>query len=232
MLPISMHLHLHKDGLIFLRDFFAAALALGFLVLVYSGAFAIPVAWLLERAAAACPPPDKTQHRADERQQEARSLHIFKIFLVVVAVLAVADFFAPEPFHLGLDRAAPLVIGVLVAGYLIVFLGSESWDGCTGWRKWSFWLATFITVICVISLTQAMHVRDPRSFVFPIIVAAIFFFWSFGLLRKIDRNNVEMRNLGVTRELADPLPEPVAAVSATQGPHIPTSHRKNRHKKH
>lgn len=50
MLPIPMHLHLHKDGLIFLRDFFAAALTLGFLVLVYSGAFAVPFGWLLERA--------------------------------------------------------------------------------------------------------------------------------------------------------------------------------------
>ena len=176
-----MHLHLHKDGLIFLRDFFAAALTLGFLVLVYSGAFAVPFGWLLERAGAACPPPDKTLHRAEERQQEARSLHIFKIFLAVVAVLAVADFFAPEPFHLGLDRAAPLIVGILVAGFLIVFLGSESWDGCVGWRKWSFWLATFITVVCVISLSQAMHIRDPRDFLFPIIVAAIYLlleFWS------------------------------------------------------
>ena len=129
MLPIPMHLHLHKDGLLFLRDFFLAALALAFVVAVWSGAFAVPVAWLLERAAAACPPPDKTLHRAEERQQENRSWHVFKIFLVVVAVLAVADFFAPEPFHLGFDRAAPLVVGLLVAGFLIVFLGSESWDG-------------------------------------------------------------------------------------------------------
>ncbi len=232
MLPIPMHLHFHKDGLLFLRDFFAAALVLGFIVLLYSGAFAIPFTWLLERAAAACPPPDKTLHRAEERQQQNRSLHVFKIFLVVVAVLTAADIFTPEPFHLGFDRAAPLVGGVLVTGFLIVFPGSESWDGCIGWRKWSFWLATFITVVCVISLTQALHIRHPRSFVFPIIVAAIIFFWSFGLLRRIDRNNAEMRSLGVTRELADPLAEPVAAVPAIQGPHVPTTHRKNRHKKH
>ena len=39
MLPIPMHLHFHKDGLIFLRDFFAAALALGFIVLRVLGGF-------------------------------------------------------------------------------------------------------------------------------------------------------------------------------------------------
>jgi len=232
MLAIPMHLQLHKDGVLFLRDFFAAALVLGFIVLLYSGAFAIPFTWLLERAAAACPPPDKTLHRAEERQQQNRSLHVFKIFLVVVAVLTVADIFAPEPFHLGFDRAAPLVVGLLVAGYLIVFLGPESWDGCIGWRKWSFWLATFITVVCVISLTQAVHIRHPRTFMIPLIAAAIIFFWSFGLLRRIDRNNAEMRSLGVTRELADPLAEPVAAVPAIQEPRVLTRHQKNRHKKH
>jgi hypothetical protein len=200
-------------------------------VLAYWGALSVVFAWLLERAGAACPPPDKTLHRSDERQQDNRSLHVFKIFLVIVAVLAVADFFAPEPFHLGFDRAAPLVVGVLVAGFLIAFLGSESWDGCIGWRKSSFWLATFITVVCVISLTQALHIGDPRSFMFPLIAAAIVFFWSFGLLRGIDRNNAEMRSLGVTRELADPLPESVAVVQTMQGTHTPKAHGKNRHKK-
>ena len=65
----------------------------------------------------------------------------------------------------------------------------------------------------------------------PLIAAAIIFFWSFGLLRRIDRNNAEMRSLGVTRELADPLAEPVAAVPAIHGPHVLTRHQKNRHKK-
>ena len=222
-------MHLHKDGVIFLRDFFLAALALAFVVLVWSGAFAVPFAWLLERSSAACPPPDKTMHRADERRQEAHSLRIFKVVLVVLAALAVADIFLPEPFHLGFDRAASLIVGALVTGFLVIVVGSESWDGRIGWRKWSFWLATFTTAVCVVTVTQALHIRDPRTYLLPIVVAAIVFLWSFGLLRRIDRNNAEMHSLGITREFTGPMPE----IPAVEAPKIETNrHKPKRHKKH
>jgi hypothetical protein len=219
-------LHVHKEGLEFLRDMGIAAFVLVVVALRFSS---WPVEFLfriVERVARNFPPstPDsgpnldqKTLRKQNRRRREQmrrtlreakrriqrkrshRRVLAFDWFVGALGLYLLLDWrVMPEGYRLPNDRRWPLALAIFLSGSLIIFIGSQVWDGRVGWKKWTFWLSLLGTGMLVLCLTMFWKPVGLDAGFLVLLAGAIFFFWLFGKLRHVDRSEKELREINET----------------------------------
>lgn len=108
---------------------------------------------------------------------------------ILVAYVLLDWLVIPEPYRLADERRLPIALAVFATGTLIIFMGSQSWDGRIGWKKWTFWISVLSCFLAVLCATTVIPISRPRSAFGLMVLAAIFFLWLFGTLRRIDRQS-------------------------------------------
>ena len=130
------------------------------------------------------------QRRRLQREHDRKTRIAFDWFAGILIAYVLLDWrVIPEPYRLADERRLPIAFAIFIAGSIIIFMGSQSWDGRVGWKKWTFWVAVLSCFLSALCATQVIPVSRPRTAFGLLVLAAIFFLWLFGALRRIDRQS-------------------------------------------
>jgi hypothetical protein len=218
-----IRLYLHPEGVAVVKGFGIAALALGCVALRFSSLPGELFFSLMDRVVRGFPPPSNIQtaipskqvlrhhHRRERehirhavrmtnrrarREQTRKRMLVFDCFAGILAAYLVIDWlFMPEAYKLSQDQRWPLALSVFLTGTIVIFMGTEVWEGKVGWKKWTFWLSLAVTSIAVLGITRLLPPRGPWGIIFNLIIGGLFFLWTFGRLRRIDQIKLEQSDL-------------------------------------
>lgn len=218
-----VRLYLHPEGVAVVKGFGIAALLLGCVALRFSSLPGELFVALIDRVVRGFPPPTNTQtampskqtlrqhnrrdrehirlaarmsNRRVRREQSRKRMLVFDFFAAILAAYLVLDWlFMPEAYKLSPDQRWPLALSAFLTGAIVIFMGTEVWDGKIGWKKWTFWLSLAATSIGMLGITQLLPPRGPWGIIFNLIIGGLFFLWLFGRLRRIDQNQLEQNQL-------------------------------------
>lgn len=218
-----VRLYLHPEGVAVVKGFGIAALILGCVALRFSSLPGELLVALIDRVVRGFPPPTNIQtampskqslrhhnrrdrehirhsarmsNRRSRQEQSRKRMLVFDFFAGILAAYLVFDwFFMPERYKLPSDQRWPLALSIFLTGTIVIFMGTEVWDGKMGWKKWTFWSSLAATSIAVLGITQLLPPRGPWGIVFNLIIGGLFFLWLFGRLRRVDQNQLEQNQL-------------------------------------
>lgn len=218
-----IRLYLHPEGVAVVKGFGIVALALGCAALRFSSLPGELLGALIDRAVRGFPPPSNIQpampskqilrhynrrdrehirhatrmtNRRARREQSRKRMLVFDCFAGILAAYLVIDWlFMPESYKLSQDQRWPLALSVFLTGMILIFMGTEIWEGKIGYKKWTFWLSLVATSISVLGITRLLPPRGPWGIVFNLIIGGLVFLWSFGRLRRIDQIQLEQNKL-------------------------------------
>jgi hypothetical protein len=213
----------HPEGVAFVKGLGIAALALVCVALRFSSWPGELFVALIERIVKGFPPPSRiliampdnqalrkynrrerehirqasrTAQRKIYREQFRKRMLIFDCFAGILAVyLAIDWLFIPDSYKLSQDQRWPLALSIFLAGTIVIFIGTEVWEGRMGWKKWTFWLSLVAAFTGMLGITRFLPPRSPWGIVFNLIVGGLFFLWFFGRLRRIDQIQLEQNEL-------------------------------------
>lgn len=192
------HLTVHPEGVAFLKVLGGIALFLIVVTLRFSPLAGDIFGWFVERVVADFPPASipgvKATHISRRKRQEDAQLRkmAFDCFAGLIAVYLIVDWlFMPETYKLSSDMRWPLALTIFLVGTLVIFVGSTIWDERIGWKKWTFWVSLLGTSAVSLWVTKLFSPTRPSGLVFCLAVSGLFFLWTFGRLRRIDRNHIE-----------------------------------------
>ena len=179
-----------------LRDIAQFVLVIAVLFFFGSGLFNR----LFERflaAAVAENPPEPTKHKIKKNISKARLEKQKKAFWFFVGFLAVAvllDVFVfPSRFRLSVEWLTQSAVAAFQFGVLVIFFGPAiSWERAN-WLKPTFWVSVVTTVLILFWINHLLHVdiRRPQGIAGLLFLSFVQFFWLFGFLGRIDRNEAE-----------------------------------------
>ena len=200
-----MHLTVNKDGLDFLRAFGLAALALLLVALRFSPLPKEFFGGLIERVLNGLPHPSKIKESRRVRLERQRKRRIeFDWFAGLWLVYVGADWFLiPQPYRLSDERRWPIAVSVFLAGTLVIFIGSQVWNGVVAWKKSSFWTSMVIVVVGELWLVRMLQPLHPPGFLFVLAVGGILFLWVFGLLLRAEQGETALRQIDIPSNQAE-----------------------------
>jgi hypothetical protein len=206
-----MPFHLHKDGVEFLKDMGILALILAAVVFRFSGWGSRFIGVVMAKMVDNFPGPSKSpeftgapgRHRRSQRQRDKiadrKRILVFDWFLGVLVVWVLLDCFVlPDPYRVGDEHRWPMVLLVFLGGSLIIFFGSQAWDGRMGWRKWTFWISLVAALMLVSVASRWLRPTNPDRAFLLLLVGGLSFIGLFGRLRVVDKNEDELRRVDAT----------------------------------
>jgi hypothetical protein len=125
-----------------------------------------------------------------------RHMKIFDCFAITLGLYGVADWLIiPAPYRLDDGQRWTALVAIFVVGTLAIFVGTKSWDGKVGYKKWSYWTSVAATALVTATLMRWMGSFRPGWILLTLFLSAVTFFYSFGMLRRIDRNKLDLERL-------------------------------------
>jgi hypothetical protein len=151
------------------------------------------VEFAFDRADAIAPTQTKEEQKRNrklwKREHKTREF-AFKVFCWAVGLFLLISLFLPKnfPYRVPDDWYRPLVATGIVAAVLVIFVGSNYFEGQRGWRKWTFWVSAVSTTIYLSYISHWYQPRRSGGFLLLWIAAALIFAFIFGALRRISLN--------------------------------------------
>lgn len=209
----------HPEGLEFLKWVGTASLILAAIALRFSSWPGQIFVAILDRVAGNFPPASLDPAAEHRKRQRSRGLSaaqlrkgprlldrqeiLFDWFLAAVAAYGLLDWLLlPSPYRLADENRWPVLLALFVVGTIIIFIGTETWDERTGWKKWTFWVSVLATVVVVLGVAHWLQPMSIGGVLLALMASAAAFFWLFGTLRRIDRYELEQRRLNGRSDFA------------------------------
>lgn len=205
-------LSIHPEGVEFLKACGTIALFLGLIVLRFTRLLDPVFGWIflrpIEYVATVFEPPNNKLDRHRKRlgrgtarltpkqlrkgpTAQDKRVTVFDWFAGFLAAYALVDWLAiPEAYTLGPSRRLPVLFLLFVTGTILIFVGSATWDEKIGWKKWTFWTSLSATLTISALLTRWAGSFNLNRLLLVLLLSALTFLWTFGMLRRIDRNRL------------------------------------------